>query len=97
MSSPSHAEFSTISVPEGHIALVLLREENPLRSFYLEIPSEVIMSSCLKPRKYLVFLGWCIFGDEVYWPSNTAVVRLIPMESWMTRGYITMCVPAWVL
>jgi hypothetical protein len=64
MSSPSHAEFSTISVPEGHVALVLLREENPSRSFYLETPLEVVKSSCLKPRKYLVFLGWCIFGDE---------------------------------
>jgi hypothetical protein len=64
MSSPSHSEFSTISVPEGHVAFVLLKEENSSRSFHLEIPLEVIKSSCLKPRKYLVFLNWCIFGDE---------------------------------
>jgi hypothetical protein len=61
MSSLSHSKFS---VPEGHVALVLLKEENSSRSFYLEVPLEVIKSSCLKPRKYLVFLGWCIFGDE---------------------------------
>jgi hypothetical protein len=31
-------------------------------SFYLQIPLNIIDSLCLKPRKYLVFLGWCILG-----------------------------------
>lgn len=51
-----------ISVPAGHVALVLLEIGDS--SFYLEIPLDVIRSLCLKPRKYLLFLGWCIFGVE---------------------------------
>lgn len=46
------------AVPSGHVRLVL-----ELR-FYLEIPLDIICSLCLKPRKYLVFLGWCILGVE---------------------------------
>jgi hypothetical protein len=53
----------SISVPKGHIALVLLRDENSV-CFYLQIPLDVIHNLCLKPRKYLLFLGWCIFGVE---------------------------------
>ena len=50
-------------VPEdGHVRLVLLGEENP--SLYLDIPLEIIESLCLKPRKYLLYLGWCILGVE---------------------------------
>lgn len=48
------------AVPVGHVRLVLVRQ--PL--FYLEIPMDIIHSLCLKPRKYLVFLGWCILGVE---------------------------------
>jgi len=47
-------------VPSGRIRLVLVR--NP--QFYLEIPINIMCSLCLKPRKYLVFLGWCILGIE---------------------------------
>jgi len=42
--------------------LVLLREE--VSTFYLQIPLDIIGSLCLKPRKYLLFLGWCILGVE---------------------------------
>jgi hypothetical protein len=62
MSSPSYSESSTPSVPEGHVALVLLREEESV--YYLKIPLNIISSLCLTPRKYLVFLGWCILGVE---------------------------------
>jgi hypothetical protein len=62
MSSTSRSDSDTVSVPEGHVALVLLQEGN--LSFYLQIPLTVIHSVCLKPRKYLLFLGWCILGDE---------------------------------
>ena len=48
----------TEAVPLGHIHLVLVRR---LR-FYLEIPIDTIHSLCLKPQKYLIFLGWCILG-----------------------------------
>jgi hypothetical protein len=52
---------SVNSIPEeGHVRLILFSHDNS--SFYLEIPLDVIASLCLKPRKYLVFLGWCILG-----------------------------------
>ena len=30
--------------------------------FYLDIPLDVIDPLCLRPRKYLLYLGWCILG-----------------------------------
>ena len=63
MSSSSNSSRSTTSsVPGGHVWLVLLHEEPS--SFYLQIPVDIIHSLCLKPRKYLLFLGWCILGVE---------------------------------
>ncbi|SRR5258708_6526948 len=59
MPSPSGSE-SLQDVPEGHVRLVLVLEPQ----FYLEIPLADIDSLCLKPRKYLNFLGWCILGLE---------------------------------
>jgi len=53
---------STISIPEGHVRLVLLNDAD--LSFYLEIPLTVIPSLCLDSVKYLLFLGWCILGVE---------------------------------
>jgi hypothetical protein len=58
MSSPSNES----SVPEGHVALVLLREGDS--DFHLQIPLDIISSLCLTPRKYLLFLAWCILGVE---------------------------------
>jgi len=49
-------------VPEGHVRLVLFSRDDS--SFCLQIPLDIIDSLCLKPRKYLVFLGWCILGVE---------------------------------
>ena len=49
-----------INVSSGHVRLVLVHGYQ----FYLEIPLNIISSLCLKPRKYLVFLGWCILGVE---------------------------------
>ena len=46
----------------GHVRLILLHDENS--SFYLDIPLNIIESLCLKPLKYLLFLGWCILGVE---------------------------------
>jgi hypothetical protein len=48
------------AAPQGCVRLVLVREQQ----FYLEIPINIIRSLCLKPRKYLLFLGWCILGVE---------------------------------
>jgi hypothetical protein len=58
-SSPSP---SNIPIDEGHVRLVLLQNEHS--SFFLDIPLDIIESVCLKPRKYLLFLGWCILGVE---------------------------------
>ena len=45
--------------PPGSVHLVLLSQENP---FYLEIPTAIITPLCLRPRKYLRYLGWCVLG-----------------------------------
>jgi hypothetical protein len=55
--------MSHISVPgRGYVALVLLQNRNS--AFYLQIPIDTINRLCLKPCKYLLFLGWCILGVE---------------------------------
>jgi hypothetical protein len=45
--------------PSGFIHLVLLSGENP---FYLEIPTPIVPTVCLSPRRYLRYLGWCVLG-----------------------------------
>ncbi|KAF8495603.1 hypothetical protein BU17DRAFT_78499 [Hysterangium stoloniferum] len=51
-----------ISIPNHCVGLVLIYdEESP---FYLEIPLDTIKSLCLKPLKYLHYLGWSILGVE---------------------------------
>ena len=45
--------------PSGFVHLVLLSQENP---FYLEIPTAVVDTLSLSPRKYLRYLGWCVLG-----------------------------------
>ena len=61
MTSPSGPG---ISIPEGHVGLVLLEDNDDSSKFYLQIPLDAINSLCLNPVKYLLFLGWCIFGVE---------------------------------
>ena len=60
MASTPHLELP-ISI--GHVGLVLLQDENGL-AFYLEILLDIIRDLCKKPRKYLVYLGWCVLGCE---------------------------------
>jgi len=50
------------SVPMGHIRLNLICQDDSW--FYLLVPVVIIDSLCLKPCKYLKFLGWCILGTE---------------------------------
>ena len=59
---PSPAESDTLSIEAGHVRLIPLQDDNS--SFHLDIPLEIIESLCLKPLKYLLFLGWCILGVE---------------------------------
>ncbi|EDR05166.1 uncharacterized protein LACBIDRAFT_294884 [Laccaria bicolor S238N-H82] len=49
-------------VPDDHVALVLIEQSES--SFYLRIPLTKIRALCLKPLKYLLYLGWCILGGE---------------------------------
>ncbi|KAF7321959.1 ER-Golgi vesicle protein transport Sft2 [Mycena kentingensis (nom. inval.)] len=49
------------TVAPGHVRLVLFRSRSD-EEFYLEIPVSIIHLNCLKPIKYLRFLGWCIIG-----------------------------------
>ncbi|KAF8710165.1 hypothetical protein AX14_013339 [Amanita brunnescens Koide BX004] len=51
-----------VTVPRDHVGLVLLQNGNSF--FYLEIPLDTTNSLCLRPLKYLHFLGWCILGVE---------------------------------
>jgi len=53
---------AALEPPQTHVRLILLNDADS--SFYLEIPIAVINPLCLKPRKYLVFLGWCILGID---------------------------------
>ena len=53
---------STPVIEVGHVRLILLQDKNS--QFYLDIPLNTIESLCLKPLKYLLFLGWCILGVE---------------------------------
>jgi hypothetical protein len=66
--------------------LVLLREKDS--DFYPQIPLDVVCSLRLTPRKYLLFLTWCIPGVE--WLLNMTVMKLIPIETWMNGRYTTM-------
>lgn len=59
-SPPPSDPIRNDNVPPGYVRLILVWEQKS--PFYLEIPVEVISSLCLKPRKYLIFLGWCILG-----------------------------------
>jgi hypothetical protein len=54
MSSPPPSSQSP-----GFVHLVILAQENP---FYLEIPIEILAKVCLRPHKYLRYLGWCVLG-----------------------------------
>ncbi|KAF8342474.1 hypothetical protein F5887DRAFT_974428 [Amanita rubescens] len=51
-----------VAVSQGHVRLILLQNDN--LSFYLQIPLDIINKLCMRPRKYLRFLGWCILGVE---------------------------------
>jgi hypothetical protein len=44
--------------PLGHVQLLLFEPQN----FHLEIPVNIISNLCLRPLKYLRYLGWCVLG-----------------------------------
>jgi hypothetical protein len=61
-SGPGFGSAAFEPVPQTHVRLILLDDADS--PFYLEIPIPVINHLCLKPRKYLVFLGWCVLGID---------------------------------
>ena len=65
-------------IPDDHVCLLLMKNEsndedgNGMRGedwFYLDIPLDTIDNLCLTPRKYLLYLGWCILGLEAEYKS----------------------------
>ena len=46
-----------IPTPQTGFVHLVLHDE-----FYLEIPILIVSRLCLKPLKYLSFLGWCVLG-----------------------------------
>ena len=55
--SSSYDSNSEYIVPNDHVALVLLEDKG--FSFYIQVPLTTIRTLCLKPLKYLLYLGWC--------------------------------------
>lgn len=58
----------TVSTKEsprpGHVQLFLPTPTSAKTPVYLEIPNSIIDSLCLRPRKYLRYLGWSILGRQ---------------------------------
>lgn len=58
-------ENSQLGQPqEGNIQLIVVRPLDGSPALYLEIPIAHLASLCIRPRKYLRYLGWCIVGVE---------------------------------
>ena len=83
MSSPTESDIPSIEVV--HVRLILLHDANS--SFHLDIPLDIIESLCLKPLKYLLFLGWCILGVEGVLAYEHDGVELALMEIWVNAIY----------
>ena len=65
-------------IPYDHVGLLLVKNESndedgngngEENCFYLDIPLTTIDYLCLTPRKYLLYLGWCILGLEAEYES----------------------------
>ncbi|KIJ30113.1 hypothetical protein M422DRAFT_268360 [Sphaerobolus stellatus SS14] len=50
--------------PADHIQLVLYNDHSIGHNFYLEIPIWVVTQHCLKPFKYLRYIGCAVLGVE---------------------------------
>ncbi|KAH9959456.1 hypothetical protein BC827DRAFT_1361119 [Russula dissimulans] len=49
---------------QGKLWLILYEPSDGPGNFYIDIPIYVIEPLCLRPRKYLRYLGWCVLGIE---------------------------------
>ena len=62
------------TIPDDHVGLCLMPANAQNENgdwFYLDIPIDTIETLCLKPRKYLLYLAWCILGLDVGYQSLT--------------------------
>jgi hypothetical protein len=58
-------ENSQLGQPqEGNVQLIVLRPPDDSLALYLEIPILHLKPLCIRPRKYLRYLGWCIMGVD---------------------------------
>jgi hypothetical protein len=60
-SQPPSSQPPSSQPPPGFVHLILFSQEDE-DPFYLEIPTTIVATLCLRPRKYLRYLGWCILG-----------------------------------
>ena len=49
---------------QGKVWLILYEPSDGREFFYLDLPIHVLEPLCLRPRKYLRYLGWCVLGIE---------------------------------
>ena len=61
------------AIPDDHVCLLIPGKSNNGKEewFYLDIPIDIIETLCLKPRKYLLYLAWCILGLDIDYESLT--------------------------
>lgn len=60
----AHQTLQLETPQQGKVWLVLHEPSDRRGNFYLDISMYVIEPLCLRPRKYLRYLGWCVLGIE---------------------------------
>jgi len=60
----AHQTLQPETPQQGRLWLILYEPSDGREHFYLDIPIYVIQPLCLRPRKYLRYLGWCVLGIE---------------------------------
>jgi len=58
----AHQTLQPETPHQGKIWLILYKPSDNQGNFYLHIPIYIIEPLCLRPRKYLRYLGWCVLG-----------------------------------
>ncbi|KAH9959463.1 hypothetical protein BC827DRAFT_1134615 [Russula dissimulans] len=64
MANHQDQELPPETPQQGKLWLILYEPSDGPGNFYLDIPIYVIEPLCLRPRKYLRYLGWCVLGIE---------------------------------
>jgi hypothetical protein len=61
---PRIADSELNNPQPGNIQLIVVEAFDDSPAVFLEIPIEHITPLCVRPRKYLRYLGWAIMGIE---------------------------------